>query len=44
MQRKYFGTDAIRGRSNNGAITPEIMIKLARANSLACDLLGKNQL
>jgi len=41
MQRKYFGTDGIRGRSNTGTITPEIMIKLARATSLACDFLGK---
>jgi len=42
MQRKYFGTDGIRGRSNTGIITPEIMIKLARATSIACDFLGKN--
>ena len=42
MQRKYFGTDGIRGRSNIGIITPEIMIKLARATSIACDFIGKN--
>ncbi len=41
MQRKYFGTDGIRGRSNTGTITPEIMIKLARATSIACDFVGK---
>ena len=41
MLKKYFGTDGIRGRSNTGVITPEIMIKLARATSIACDFLGK---
>ena len=41
MQRKYFGTDGIRGRSNTAAITPENMIKLARAATIACDFLGK---
>ena len=39
--QKYFGTDGIRGRSNSGAITPEIMIKLARATSIACSFLEK---
>lgn len=41
MQKKYFGTDGIRGRSNTGTITPEMMIKLARATSIACDFVGK---
>jgi len=41
MLKKYFGTDGIRGRSNTGVITPETMIKLARATSIACDFLGK---
>jgi len=41
MLKKYFGTDGIRGRSNTGVITPETMIKLARATSIACNFLGK---
>ncbi len=30
-QRKYFGTDGIRGRLGEGAITPEFMVKLGWA-------------
>ena len=40
MQTKYFGTDGIRGRSNFGLITPENMLKLSAATSVACDLLN----
>ena len=31
MSRKYFGTDGIRGRLGQGAITPEFMLKLGWA-------------
>ncbi|WP_316354826.1 phosphoglucosamine mutase [Candidatus Trichorickettsia mobilis] len=41
MQKKYFGTDGIRGRSNTNIITPEIMIKLAMATAVACDFSEK---
>jgi len=30
-ERKYFGTDGIRGLANQGAITPELALKLGRA-------------
>ncbi len=38
MQTKYFGTDGIRGRSNTNFMTPEKMIQLARAVSVANNL------
>ncbi|WPY00797.1 Phosphoglucosamine mutase [Candidatus Trichorickettsia mobilis] len=41
MQKKYFGTDGIRGRSNTNIITPEIMIKLAMATAVACGFSEK---
>lgn len=31
MQRKYFGTDGIRGTANQGAMTPEIALRLGKA-------------
>jgi phosphoglucosamine mutase len=31
MARKYFGTDGIRGRSNVGAMTPEMAMKVGQA-------------
>ena len=31
MARKYFGTDGIRGRSNAGAMTPEMAMKVGQA-------------
>ena len=31
MQKKYFGTDGIRGEVGKGAITPEFMLKLGWA-------------
>lgn len=37
--RKYFGTDGIRGRLGQGAITPEFMLKLG----WACGQVFKNQ-
>lgn len=40
MQTKYFGTDGIRGKSNVDVITPEVMIKLARAASVEYNLIG----
>lgn len=30
-KRKYFGTDGIRGRANEGNMTPDVMMRLARA-------------
>jgi len=42
MHGKYFGTDGIRGRSNIGLITPENMLKLSAAVSVACNLIKKN--
>lgn len=41
MQQKYFGTDGIRGRSNISVITPETMIRLAMATSVACNFMQK---
>lgn len=38
MSRKYFGTDGIRGRLGEGAITPEFMLKLG----WACGKVFKN--
>ncbi|XVN43526.1 MAG: phosphoglucosamine mutase [Candidatus Rickettsia vulgarisii] len=43
MQQKYFGTDGVRGRSNTAIITPDGMIKLAMATSVACGFTEKNQ-
>ncbi len=31
MARKYFGTDGIRGRTNQGAMTPEMVMKVGQA-------------
>ena len=31
MSRKFFGTDGIRGRTNQGAMTPEIAMKVGQA-------------
>ena len=31
MSRKYFGTDGIRGRTNQGAMTPEMAMKVGQA-------------
>ena len=31
QQRRYFGTDGIRGRVGDGAITPEFVLKLGWA-------------
>ena len=31
MARKYFGTDGIRGRSNTGAMTPEMAMRVGQA-------------
>ncbi|MFN9709156.1 MAG: phosphoglucosamine mutase, partial [Burkholderiales bacterium] len=31
MQRKYFGTDGIRGTVGQGSITPDFMLKLGHA-------------
>lgn len=41
MQKKYFGTDGIRGKSNSGIITPEVMIKIAMATAVACNFAEK---
>lgn len=35
MKRNFFGTDGIRGRSNTGLITPEMMVKFAMGVSIA---------
>lgn len=43
MQQKYFGTDGVRGRSNSAIITPDGMIKLAMATSVACGFTEKHQ-
>ncbi len=49
MQRKYFGTDGIRGRVGDGVMTPEFVLKLGWAvGSVLCDdeknivLIGKD--
>lgn len=34
MTRKYFGTDGIRGRANAGAITPDMVLKVAMAAAI----------
>jgi phosphoglucosamine mutase len=31
MSRKYFGTDGVRGRANEGAMTPDIVMKVGMA-------------
>ena len=31
MQRKFFGTDGIRGTANSGVMTPEIALKVGQA-------------
>ena len=31
MSRKYFGTDGVRGRANEGAMTPEVVMKVGLA-------------
>ena len=31
MERKYFGTDGIRGRVGDGVMTPEFVLKLGWA-------------
>ncbi len=33
MTRKYFGTDGIRGRANEGAMTPDMVMKAAMATA-----------
>ena len=35
MKKNFFGTDGIRGRSNTGLITPEMMVKFAMSVSIA---------
>ncbi len=49
MERKYFGTDGIRGRVGDGAMTPEFILKLGWAvGRVLCDdnnnlvLIGKD--
>jgi len=31
MSRKYFGTDGVRGIANNGAMSPDTVLKLGIA-------------
>ena len=31
MSRKYFGTDGVRGRANQGAMTPDVVMKIGMA-------------
>src|SRR6201988_4830911 len=35
MVRKYFGTDGIRGKANNGVLTAELALKVGQAAGLA---------
>jgi phosphoglucosamine mutase len=34
MVRKYFGTDGIRGKANNGTLTAELALKVGQAAGL----------
>ncbi|PLX29314.1 MAG: phosphoglucosamine mutase [Alphaproteobacteria bacterium] len=42
-KRQFFGTDGIRGRANQGKLTPAALVKIAQAAALVCRQKGSMQ-